>query len=798
MQNEWKQQSSLINIKFDFPKFEPDDNYFFNQNFEEIYKSNSNLSKYKDEKFFPYDAKFSMEKLLFENRLQLSKQDIDYYKKIKLDSIDNLFSKIDSIKLKQFQISLRNTETTPLGNVNLISLLLFMTALDMKIADIVVLIDFTKGIVGLKLYHEGIPKIITLDTYIPYIKSNSNKDDKDESSCSLAFIITKINSYWIILIEKAIAKLYGSYYNLIKLYTTDIVCLLSKAPLVKKIHINKKNYDKLWKLFFEASYKKWIIFAEIGEDSKNTNTNNYPLIRNEFDESVSFFVATAFEMDDKKYVELTTPFIQNNNYHKWTKLKNYFSKNILKTHYVNQDFFKNEKLKSEKSIYCTYDDFYNFFSSTSILKYEEGYNYSFKKLKIISNDFQVVKLNNESKSKTHVYISLNYIIKETEENKNSFLNVNNTNDSKDNNTFTKIYLAKYDTNTNKLEFINGKLSNMNKNIMEVTLDSNLYYLIFKLQIVNFTSPDFVVLSTYSKDQLEFEIIPKKTLNLNIYKNKNKNNSNSDNISSSKSNLNVSSQKNIFLPGYTSTNLFFNMFDNIIVNKGLKQVLDNDNNLIMTSSIGNPKIGLSFVKLENKTKNKILKLYLNYNSNGMKLISHNSNSAVNKDSLFNSEICDTYNNKSTQDIMSEIYLTIGPENCELLVFEESSCDISNKIKSLSPKFLIENVEENIKSDLETLNLTKNYINKDIYHTEIVTTQGSVYIYIYNTSNTKKYNVFIKLSNLNNLELILPKKNNDSILVEPKSNKFIYLNILNEGKFSYDVELEPSEDDTNNKL
>jgi len=108
----------------------------------------------------------------------LSKHDMELYKSIRLEPIDYIYENIDSLKIKQYQISIRNTQLTSLGNINLLNLLLFMTALEMKIANLIYEVDFSKGVFGIILYDQGAEKIMILDAYIPYIMNQKNQNQE--------------------------------------------------------------------------------------------------------------------------------------------------------------------------------------------------------------------------------------------------------------------------------------------------------------------------------------------------------------------------------------------------------------------------------------------------------------------------------------------------------------------------------------------------------------------------------------------------------------------------------------------
>ena len=123
------------------------------------------------------------------------------------------------------------------------------------------------GIYKIKLCHNGQWKTIFIDDYFPCIPCSSPIVSKSAT-----------NELYILLLQKALAKLYGCYNNLSSIKLSDFFHKLTGCPSIS-IKINKKmNFDEKKNFFNKIKDysidKKYIVVA-ISHNSKNdTNIDN--------------------------------------------------------------------------------------------------------------------------------------------------------------------------------------------------------------------------------------------------------------------------------------------------------------------------------------------------------------------------------------------------------------------------------------------------------------------------------------------------------------------------------------------
>lgn len=94
------------------------------------------------------------------------------------------------------------------------------------------------------MIYRGKWKVIDLDEYLPFIKNKP------------AFSRSVNQELWVILLEKAWAKLYGSYKHVEVGFPEEALHDLTGAP-VKRIFLKHRNFDpeETWKYLLKASEK---------------------------------------------------------------------------------------------------------------------------------------------------------------------------------------------------------------------------------------------------------------------------------------------------------------------------------------------------------------------------------------------------------------------------------------------------------------------------------------------------------------------------------------------------------------
>ena len=707
----------------------------------------------------------------------INKKDIANINKYKFDKISNIFFKNSNeyeMGRKFNNISLINNneiksiEINEYGNINLINLLLFLMLNDkFWMKNLLYRFDYETKIFVIKLYLQGVPRHILLDEYIPI---NDNKEP--------AFINPSLDYFWIVLIEKAIAKVNRSYTNSLRCFASELIQILTEAPLFKFEH--KENDIKvIWKNLKYATIDNLICFCEFDNNKnlnhdKNNNSkrednnkeDNYNYIR-----FISFFVSSIFKVNTRKYIELFLP-----ECNKLNEIETFKKSINLNTNDIsNKNFFPDNKLNNDKIIYMRFEDFYNTFINTFIYKQQNQNIYNFKKIEINSQQYTLVKIkslkrNNciitlhlkegrySSQSISNIYPIRMILVRLKVEEKfirKNIINQNHNNLSE--NRLQNIIDSKGniygEEREYQFEYINSVFSNDSKISIESELEANeTYKILIKIctgHNINNPSNLNAVISTYSPSFVE------------ISENYN------DSIDS-----NFLEPQNLTILTESIKYLFVSFFEK---NKREYTISEfKSKNFKIYYSKNDKKFGFSFIKFENLFNDKYAIIYLNYNINDLNLITIKLNGRANE------------SQKELNLEENESKIIFAPLSSELLYFEwnKLNIDFYNLIK---PKITFDNIEYFDYRDFDSQKKIR--IIDNLYYQEVPYNSGILIIIV----NAKQTFCVIKcvfdvLENLiidytNSIE---DNKNQIEMLLKPYSKNFLNLKqIENENKISYQI-------------
>ena len=125
------------------------------------------------------------------------------------------------------------------------------------------------GCYPIKLCVDGVDTIVTVDDFVPFKK---NKVDEDK----LAFGKSTVgeNEIWMILLEKAIAKVLGSYEAMENKSVEKGFNILAGGPTVNYLlhdfekdiaragELKEERIDKLWDIINKANKVGWVTTLE--------------------------------------------------------------------------------------------------------------------------------------------------------------------------------------------------------------------------------------------------------------------------------------------------------------------------------------------------------------------------------------------------------------------------------------------------------------------------------------------------------------------------------------------------------
>jgi len=660
---------------------------------------------------------------------KISELDIKTLTKFTYQRINYLYD-FNNLKSVSFNDISNKIVLSNFANINLYNSILFLSFFN-RIFDKILIkfkVDESKYF-SVRLYIEGRPKIVYLDTQIPLLNEGGKKFVP-------AFLNPEPQNYWILVIEKAIAKINQSYANTIRMLASEIFILLTHIPLFTYYHnITKKGF--LWNLFFEAPHNEWVIFAEFNQNEEKMELLEKGMFAVE--SYLSFFIVRAFEVHGDKYLELIIPHFKDRIVFEYLKKK--LQNDIPENYFINNSSYFSDNSKNLSFIfYITFNSYIKYFQKTCLLKYFPKYEYSFKKYPTTVNKYQVVKFS--LKNKNHIILSMH--LKTTR----YFHKIKNYETP-----LSRLVIAKSNELLKggkfKLEYIDSAFSKEETLHLDLNLNTGTYYVFFK----NYSEYEIkVILSIYAPLKIEMTKVH------NII------------------------ELNNFKEGLNLYNTAQSLFNSLIETKGIIQNIEDCEDLKFSYLLKNERnIGYSIVKIENNTTNVLLNIILSYDVKGMKIITHDET----KNKKFKSikkpidELdLEIYNSQ-------ELYLSIPPLSSEIVVFEWEKREEEVDIK-IHPQFSMVNYfpfEEKINKEL--VNYPINYITKKVIYYEISYKRG-IYILIINKSS-KEYTLTIKFEKLKNLVIILPitMKKEFDINLKGKSKEIIYLKSQNDEEVFYKI-------------
>ena len=291
----------------------------------------------------------------------------------------------------------------------------------------------------------GIWKLVLLDDFIPCYSSIYEKN--------FAFSHTNGNELWVILLEKAWAKLNGNYARIIGGDPHEIFEVLTNAYCEKFLFKNEGE-EKIWIKYKNAQENGFLMTAGTSCDEESP-----------FDEmglvpGHAYTIIKVMEIkinDEKlKLINLRNPWGHKEWLGDWSDYSEKWTKEIRQQ-------CNNYDIKDDGSFWMSFEDFYKFFIIGGICHLYENYHYSF---------FHVFK----EESKKGAFLSK---IKINENNTHCFLMVHQKNPRvilRDGQYQEPVlfYLMLIDSNFEYISSTYGQEQNIK---IEITLNKGIYYMI---------------------------------------------------------------------------------------------------------------------------------------------------------------------------------------------------------------------------------------------------------------------------------------------------------------------------------
>ena len=430
---------------------------------------------------------------------------LDKYRKIiwKRESELNFFPETNIFPKNGSFSNSKNITQGPYTNNNFLSAIIAMSQYPKIIKKLFISDKKNKnGIFGLKICKNGYLQEIIIDDFFPVLKpniTNINDNNLNKSNYPYCFTHSKDNSLWVQIIEKAFAKVYGSYEIL---STKDLEGILKDLSFAPILVLDSLSSDLALNLSL-AKENKWIVLACAGDTDASQNLLKELDLKPDF----HYEILEVFKLGIEDLAKLN--YIQMNNLENVQiilKIRNIWGKIEWEGEWSNSYKFWDDDLKKklkydpkdEQAFYMNLRDFKNHFFKIKICKILENAKYKSIKIKQNPNDFVLIKLDirkpNLIDSNSNRFISL---IQEEKEN-NKFL-------------LSRMILCKVkDTEVKEVEYIKGIMGQEREIFLEQkeSVSGGEYLLYCEID----KSDDFAnyIVSVYSSEEVNLEEIDNKS------------------------------------------------------------------------------------------------------------------------------------------------------------------------------------------------------------------------------------------------------------------------------------------------
>ena len=456
--------------------------------FDDLFPPNINslIKGYHHKKFRNKNAEKTLGEILFKEY-----RDITWKRESELENNNN--SNNNTSILPQDDIFINKIIYNKLSNPNLYSALNALSNNPERIKKL--FINSKKDLTclfGVNIGCNGNLQQVVIDDFFPLNKKHNN---------SKIFLSEEKGLLWPQIIEKAYAKVFGSYNLISERSMESILKDLTCAPVVTLDSFG----DNLSKELLEAYKKKWIIMAGAGDTIASED-----LLRDlGLPPNVDHEISLVYKLTEENINQITSNSLNiptNDDYNTVLKIRNLLGKIEWIGDWSDYSGLWNDNFKNilnynsaEKSFYMNLKDFKLYFSRIKICKYMENYKYQSIKVSQNIEEFVLVKIKTKNddiiidNDNNGCYISF---IQEEK---------NNGKDKKNIYGLGRLILCKL--NNKEIQYIKGKMGQEREIVLEHQMQykGEEYLLFCQLDKIN-KKTDFVI-SVYSSNSTELEVLP---------------------------------------------------------------------------------------------------------------------------------------------------------------------------------------------------------------------------------------------------------------------------------------------------
>jgi calpain-15 len=334
-------------------------------------------------------------------------------------------------------------------------------------------------IYGVRICDMGEWKEVILDDYVPVFPDDGTP----------VFSSGNGNELWVMLLEKAWAKLYGSYAKIEAGLTREALHDLTSAPtkyyLTKEL--SEEETETLWHDILEAEKKNYCMTC--GADDFGGDGHD------DLDEELGIVASHAYSLLSANEVKTKTGKIE-----RLVELRNPWGKSEWKGAWSDGSKEWTEQLKKQLKVHeaddgvfhMTYDDFLKYYSDVQICKIHDDYHYTSLKVNTTHKNAKLFKINVPRDGK--YYISVNQQSKRHHKSGEDF-------------QYSSVWLILGKQVGDKYEHLQGLFRADREVFTESHLTAGEYVLYVKIAWYDKAPRDFV-LSSYGPDDVTFTKVSK--------------------------------------------------------------------------------------------------------------------------------------------------------------------------------------------------------------------------------------------------------------------------------------------------
>lgn len=230
-----------------------------------------------------------------------------------------------------------------------------------------------KGVYGVRICKNGEWKEVVVDDYIP-----CSKEGKPVFSSAHG------NELWVILLEKAWAKLHGSYYRIEAGFAENVMHDLTGAPT----EVIDSQREDLWPILLKADQKGWIMAASAGTTMSQQDSLNKDL---GLVGGHSYGLIGVVEVIDRfgdpvQLVKLRNPWGEGEWTGAWSDQSDEWTPETKKI----AGFSNNDK---DGIFFMTIDDMRKYFTRIQICRIKDGNKYASFKARHKHGAFSLIRFN---------------------------------------------------------------------------------------------------------------------------------------------------------------------------------------------------------------------------------------------------------------------------------------------------------------------------------------------------------------------------------------------------------------------